>query len=1449
MRPAQRHLAAVLALGALLVPAASAPAADAPPAGQMAKNFDSRGDDRSAARATRRARGELRDALGAQGVVSTDRTTAAARVVARRDGFLTAAAAGDPADIALGYVRARPGVFGLDANDLAALRLTSRYRSPDGVTHLAWVQTANAIAAYDNVLFANVARDGRLVDAGGSAVADLAPASAQPVVSAAHAVGAARADVRGPITAPRATQRPGAERATSFANGDRARLTIFSDGRTDRLAWRTEVDGAGGIRYELVVDATDETLLLRRSLTEFASQASVHEDYPGAPGGGATTTVDLAADPSWLDRSQGATRLAGNNAHAYADTGGADGVDPGEDIPASGATDWLYPRTLFSVSGQTCPLLGGQPACSWDPYSGASMTTNRNQATTQLFYLVNRFHDHLAQAPIGFTHAARNFEFTDADGSGPGLGNDPVLAESNDSSGSDNANMSTPADGSSPRMQMYFWSDPATNSSDAADVVFHEYTHGLTNRSVGTGAGLSASQSGAMGEGWSDWYALDYLAGHGYRTDTAAPGEMMMSAYLAPPRGIREQPMDCPVGATAPACPGTPGAGPGGFTLGDMGKVIGYFQVHADGEIWSETLWDLRRALGATAAEALVTGGLRLAPDNPSFLEMRDAIIQADQVLGGTRYDALWSLFAARGMGYSAFTAGADAESATEAFDTPPVLSQQGATITDPAPGGDGDGVAEPGETLRIVDELRDPWGDPVTGVSATLSASTAGVTVPQPSATWPDFAAGATHAGTPPFAVAIPSGQPCGAPVSLKLTYATDQGGGTIPLTIATGLPASGAPSADVPKDIASSTGFTSELTFAAAGVVQNLELRIAKLTHTWVGDLYMTLESPAGTKVVLMNSPGGDSSGDDMTDLVLADDAPSAIAALPHSAPAGGYTGRYRPDQPLSAFNGESRQGTWKLHVHDLYPGADDGVLYAWGLAPIGGTTCDTGGNGRPLAVDDARSTGYDQPLQATSVLANDSDPDGDPLTAVKETEPGHGSVALAADGTFAYTPSPGFEGVDTFAYRAADATSSSPIATVRITVAPRPNTAPAARDDGYSLPHDTTLYAPSVLANDDDAENDPLTASQRSQPDHGYVEMASDGTFTYEPDGGFSGTDSFTYRAGDGRTVSADATVTLTVRPPNRAPYAVDDHYVVSSRGMLDIPDVLANDLDQDGDSLAATIERRPLNGELLQLAGDGHFLYRSDAGFIGTDVFSYTAVDPSGARSAPAFVTIVVDSPSSAPAMPYAPYVPAPPAAPGMPIIGQGHAASGLQLRRAALSGGRLDVLAEINASAMGSATVSFVARGVTTRMHVPIVDGQIRVRHRLSKRQRGATSGIVKVAYGGSDRVVGDAVALWAGPRRSSLRLTEARVDNRRLIAAGTLARGARGTVRLRVTYRSEVGAIATQDYALRAHPTWSLQVALPARVAAVGGRLLVQFDGDSAHRFRGEQVVRQLAPG
>ncbi|MGH2898373.1 MAG: M36 family metallopeptidase, partial [Solirubrobacteraceae bacterium] len=438
-------------------------------------------------------------------------------------------------------------------------------------------------------------------------------------------------------------------------------------------------------------------------------------------------TVDLDADSTWLNRSNGFTILRGNNAHAYADTGAPNGVNGGENIAPSGGTDWLFPQVPFTVSGQSCPAAG----CSWDSTSAATAATNRNQATTQLFYFVNRFHDHLAAPPIGFTPAARNFEFS-ADPGG-GIGGDAVLAEADDYAVPNNASMSTPQDGGAPRLQAGLFTNPSLNAADDASVVYHEYAHGLTNRSVGSGAGLDADQSRAMGEGWSDWYALDYLVQQGLVSDNpAVNGELQIGGYVAA-GGLRREGTDCPVGASAPACPGTAGAGPGGFTFGDLGHVGAIFEVHDDGEIWAQTLWDLRRALGSATARALITGGLRLAPNNPSMLEARDAIILADEALGAPNHALLWQLFAARGMGYGATTTSASASTAQEAFDLPPLLTHAAATVTDPAPGGDGDDVAEPGETVRIGEALRNANPFAVTGVSGRLTSSSPGVVAVQP--------------------------------------------------------------------------------------------------------------------------------------------------------------------------------------------------------------------------------------------------------------------------------------------------------------------------------------------------------------------------------------------------------------------------------------------------------------------------------------------------------------------------------------------------------------------------------------------------------------------------------------------------------------------------------------------------------------------------------------------
>src|SRR5207247_1834089 len=184
------------------------------------------------------------------------------------------------------------------------------------------------------------------------------------------------------------------------------------------------------------------------------------------------------------------------------------------------------------------------------------------------------------------------------------------------------------------------------------------------------------------------------------------------------------------------------------------------------------------------------------------------------------------------------------------------------------------------------------------------------------------------------------------------------------------------------------------------------------------------------------------------------------------------------------------------------------------------------------------------------APGVLANDSDLDGDALTAIVVSLPTHGSLTLSTNGSFIYTPAPNYNGPDSFTYKANDGQADSAPATVNITVLPindPPGTSGATvADDSYTTPEDTqlTVNAPGVLANDSDADGDALSAVLVSNPTHGTLTLNSDGSLVYTPALNFNGTDSFTYKASDGQAQGGVATVTITVTPVNDAPLAAND-----------------------------------------------------------------------------------------------------------------------------------------------------------------------------------------------------------------------------------------------------------------------------------------------------------------
>lgn len=647
------------------------------------------------------AQDALRRSLGLHGVVDVDPLTGTPRVVAKLDGFLTGPSDRDAVEIVLDYVRANPGVFKLDRDDLAGLRLVRDYSDFRRVRHLVWAQTAGGIPLFGHDLRANVTADGRLVNVLGSPLPDLELPVGAPEVDGGGAVAAALRDVGRPVAAPpRALSAArGAARAARFAGGHRAGLVLFHDGRGVRLAWHVTADADGDEVYSSLVDADSGAVLRRANKVEDA-QARVHDYYPGAAAGG---TASLRAFPAdWVGDDD---RLEGPYAHVFLDYDDDDDVDPGgtfgaEDTPSNGIDRWDYPFTTFTADESLCaPTFTS--VCSWDSYDNGPFPqppgwdANKRQNSVQVFYFVNNFHDWLEQPPIGFDTLSGNFAGTDKvvahanDGADTGAVGVFLGEHMPDANHVNNANMFTPPDGVSPRMQMYLFTSftgdydtdptPDTNGGDDAAVVYHEYAHGLSNRLVagsdGWGA-LDAFQSGSMGEGWSDWYAMDYLVQQGFAPDTVAVGEVALDRYLGNGEPtIRTEGLDCPVTPTSANCPGGFLTGDeGGYTFGDMGLVVtGGAEVHADGEIWAQTLWDLRGAVSGATARELITEGMRLSPDNPSFLDMRNAILQADQAVnGGAAETTIWQVFADRGMGYFADVQDANDTTPVESFATPP---------------------------------------------------------------------------------------------------------------------------------------------------------------------------------------------------------------------------------------------------------------------------------------------------------------------------------------------------------------------------------------------------------------------------------------------------------------------------------------------------------------------------------------------------------------------------------------------------------------------------------------------------------------------------------------------------------------------------------------------------------------------------------------------------------
>ena len=580
-------------------------------------------------------------------------------------------------------------------------------------------------------------------------------------------------------------------------------------------AWRVLIWQPVNAFY-VIVDANTGVMLWRKNISEDQTQAATYNVYgnsnsminvsdnpfPMTPGSTSPNGAQGTAIPrtmmtlvgneapyefnnnGWI--TDGNNTTDGNALAAGLDRDSANGIDA-NGVPTGASRVFNYP---FAPGIPTNPALNeGESPLPPGAVPGQCVATApemidfQRAAVTQLFYITNRIHDEAYR--LGFTEQARNFQHENF-GRG-GLGNDRVSGEAQDCSGTGNANFNTPADGGRGRMQMYLWVAPTPDFDGDldADVIIHEYTHGISNRLHGNASGLASNMSRGMGEGWGDFFGHAMLSEPSdpingiYTTgsyDTYRGGPGFNNYYY----GIRRFPK------AVMAFTGGPNNRPHNpLTFADIdgleqnlndGAYPPRFsgnadQVHNAGEVWSTTLWEVRARyiqrlgweVGNRRILQHVMDGMKLAPFAPTFLTERDAII-AGALAGGTDQDVddLWRGFAIRGMGFSATIetvgTGNGSTRVTEAFDPPNLRQDPQLIVSDST--GDNDGAFEPGETLSVTVPISNSTGNLATGVTVQI--------VGGGSADYGTIPSGQTVTRT--ISYTVPAVTPCGNSLDLTL-------------------------------------------------------------------------------------------------------------------------------------------------------------------------------------------------------------------------------------------------------------------------------------------------------------------------------------------------------------------------------------------------------------------------------------------------------------------------------------------------------------------------------------------------------------------------------------------------------------------------------------------------------------------------------------------------------
>ena len=591
-------------------------------------------------------------------------------------GALTEASGDAPSAIALRFIESVAPSLGLTTGDLQGLVLAREYRTEhNGITHLLYRQQFEGVDVVGAAYAVNIDRDGRVVNAGGDLMRR--PTSQAPTLaSGAKAIRAAVREVNPQADGSYLAAAPAAgEKYARFARGGFANETegkpvwsLFNGAL--RPGWLFFVPAENGVdRFATVVDAEDGRVIRSVNTTlyqkpqnprglVFERESPQPNPTPGVRVSGDRPYVQRTLQPftgdpvaspkGWVD----GTQTVGNNVVA--------GSNP------IGRRQILDPVPTTAPDGNfSFPLELGP---------GAPPVTNFvDAATVNLFYWANKAHDRFYA--VGFDEAAGNFQ-TDNFGRG-GIGGDPMLAYSQYGVAAagraqlDNAFFTTYRgfeDGSRVSINMFLWDGGEakvfTDGSFDAEVITHEYTHGVSNRLV---EGVYENFQGAsMGEAWSDYFSKEFTVPENTPLNGVFPAaEYPLQTFGV---GIRSRPFSTDMTVNS-------------LTFANFGKVASYGpEVHADGEIWVQALWECRAALiqqfgekeGRRRMAQIVMDAMKLSVPRPTYVDQRDAVLLADRVNNkGESQTQLWQAFAKRGLGVVASTTNPDAATGSASFATP----------------------------------------------------------------------------------------------------------------------------------------------------------------------------------------------------------------------------------------------------------------------------------------------------------------------------------------------------------------------------------------------------------------------------------------------------------------------------------------------------------------------------------------------------------------------------------------------------------------------------------------------------------------------------------------------------------------------------------------------------------------------------------------------------------